>query len=136
MPIHQKLLQSRFLDYIEQRKQQGAIQLFDLVPRGDDLDWSKDYRDVFGDVLDACRFKARQRPTAYSFRHTVVDELQKAGIEEHVVAQIVGHKHNTMTYSNSLRSRHTFASQKMNVSCGQEKSLLTLCHANQNGWHE
>ncbi|CAK2437412.1 Site-specific recombinase XerD [Vibrio crassostreae] len=98
VPIHQKLLQSRFLDYVEQRKQQGAIQLFDLVPRGDDLDWSKVYRDVFGDVLDACHFKARQRPTAYSFRHTVVDELQKAGIEEHVVAQIVGHKHNTMTY--------------------------------------
>ncbi|MEZ8719303.1 tyrosine-type recombinase/integrase [Vibrio splendidus] len=98
VPIHQKLLQSRFLDYVEQRKQQGAIQLFDLVPRGDDLDWSKDYRDVFGDVLDACHFKAGQRPTAYSFRHTVVDELQKAGIEEHVVAQIIGHKHNTMTY--------------------------------------
>ncbi|MDB1123429.1 tyrosine-type recombinase/integrase [Vibrio algarum] len=98
VPIHKTLLKSGFLDYVEQRKQHGAIQLFDLVPRGDDLDWSKDYRDVFGDVLDACRFKAGQRPTAYSFRHTVVDELQKAGIEEHVVAQIVGHKHNTMTY--------------------------------------
>ena len=83
---------------MEQRKRQGANQLFDLIPRGDDLDWSKDYRDAFGDVLDACHFKAGQRTTAYSFRHTVVDELQKAGIEEHVVAQIVGHKHNTMTY--------------------------------------
>ena len=98
IPIHRKLLHSGFLDYVEQRKRQGTIQLFDLVPRGDDLDWSKDYRDVFGDVLDACHFKAGQRPTAYSFRHTVVDELQKAAIEEHVVAQIVGHKHNTMTY--------------------------------------
>ncbi|MEZ9601508.1 tyrosine-type recombinase/integrase [Vibrio sp. 10N.286.46.A8] len=96
--IHETLLKSGFLDYVEQRKQQGATQLFDLTPRGDDLDWSKDYRDNFGDVLDACHFKAGQRPTAYSFRHTVVDELQKAGIEEHVVAQIIGHKHNTMTY--------------------------------------
>jgi integrase len=98
VPIHQKLLLSGFLDYVEQRKQQGANQLFDLIPRGDDLDWSKDYRDAFGDVLDACHFKAGQRPTAYSSRHTVVDELQKAGIEEHAVAQIVGHKNNTMTY--------------------------------------
>ncbi len=98
VPIHETLLKSGFLDYVEQRKQQGATQLFDLTPRGGDLDWSKDYRDNFGDVLDACHFKARQRPTAYSFRHTVVDEMQKAGIEEHVVAQIVGHKHNTMTY--------------------------------------
>ncbi|MGF1762640.1 tyrosine-type recombinase/integrase [Aliivibrio kagoshimensis] len=98
VPIHKKLLHSGFLDYVERRKQQGAIQLFDLTPRGDDLDWSKDYRAAFGDVLDACHFKAGQRPTAYSFRHTVVDEFQKAGIEEYVVAQIVGHKHNTMTY--------------------------------------
>lgn len=98
IPIHKALLHSGFLDYVAKRKKQGATQLFDLTPRGDDLDWSKDYRDAFGDVLDACHFKAGQRPTAYSFRHTVVDELQKAGIDEHVVAQIVGHKHNTMTY--------------------------------------
>lgn len=98
VPIHRALLKSGFLDYVEQRKRQGASQLFDLVARGDDFDWSKDYRDAFGDFLDACHFKAGQRPTAYSFRHTVVDELQKAGIDEYVVAQIVGHKHNTMTY--------------------------------------
>ncbi|MDB1122650.1 site-specific integrase [Vibrio algarum] len=88
VPIHNKLLQSDFLDYVEQRKQQGAIQLFDLISRGDDLDWLKGYRDAFGDVLDACHFKAGQRPTAYSFRHTVVDELQKAGIDEQVVKTV------------------------------------------------
>lgn len=55
-------------------RETGATQLFDLTPRGDDLDWSKDYRDAFGDVLDAYHFKAGQRPTAYSFRHTVADE--------------------------------------------------------------
>ncbi|MCC4820436.1 integrase, partial [Vibrio lentus] len=39
VPIHETLLKSGFLDYVEQRKQQGATQLFDLTPRGDDLDW-------------------------------------------------------------------------------------------------
>ncbi|HDM8161099.1 TPA: tyrosine-type recombinase/integrase [Vibrio harveyi] len=98
VPLHKKILYLGFLDYVEQRKRLGAVQLFDVTPRGDDMDWSKDYRDAFGSVLDACRFKAGQRPTAYSFRHTVIDELQKSGVAEHLVAQVVGHKHNTMTY--------------------------------------
>ncbi|HDM8161090.1 TPA: tyrosine-type recombinase/integrase [Vibrio harveyi] len=98
VPIHQRLLESSFLDYVKERKQHKKIQLFDFIPRGKDTDWSKDFRDSMGDVLTACGFKAGNRPTAYSFRHTFVDELKQANIEEHVVAQIVGHKNTSMTY--------------------------------------
>ncbi|AOV92371.1 tyrosine-type recombinase/integrase [Vibrio parahaemolyticus] len=98
VPIHKALIKLGLLGYVEQRRQQGLTQLFDLTPRGDDADWSNDYRDAFGHVLDACGFKAGNRATAYSFRHTFIDELQKADVQEHVVAQIVGHKHQSMTY--------------------------------------
>ncbi|HIF5959337.1 TPA: tyrosine-type recombinase/integrase [Vibrio parahaemolyticus] len=98
VPIHKRLLESGFLDYVKARQQQKQAQLFDFIPRGKDLDWSKDFRDIMGDVLTACGFKAGNRPTAYSFRHTFVDELKQANIEEHVVAQIVGHKNVSMTY--------------------------------------
>lgn len=98
IPIHKALIESSFLEYVAKRKQQRKKTLFDLTPRGDDLDWSKDYRDVFGDVLDKCGFKAGDRATAYSLRHTFIDELKKKGIEEHVVAQIVGQKHQNLTY--------------------------------------
>ncbi|MFN1599397.1 tyrosine-type recombinase/integrase [Vibrio harveyi] len=98
VPIHQRLLESSFLDYVKERKQHKKIQLFDFIPRGKDTDWSKDFRDSMGDVLTACGFKAGNRPTAYSFRHTFVDELKQANVEEHVVAQIVGHKNTSMTY--------------------------------------
>ncbi|MCG9634111.1 tyrosine-type recombinase/integrase [Vibrio parahaemolyticus] len=98
VPIHKRLLESGFLDYVKARQQQKQAQLFDFIPRGKDLDWSKDFRDIMGDVLTACGFKAGIRPTAYSFRHTFVDELKQANIEEHVVAQIVGHKNVSMTY--------------------------------------
>ncbi|MBE5187171.1 tyrosine-type recombinase/integrase [Vibrio parahaemolyticus] len=98
VPIHKRLLESGFLDYVKERKQHKKIQLFDFIPRGKDTDWSKDFRDSMGDVLTACGFKAGNRPTAYSFRHTFVDELKQANIEEHVVAQIVGHKNTSMTY--------------------------------------
>ncbi|EPJ2791001.1 DUF6538 domain-containing protein [Vibrio parahaemolyticus] len=75
VPIHKRLLESGFLDYVKARQQQKQAQLFDFIPRGKDLDWSKDFRDIMGDVLTACGFKAGIRPTAYSFRHTFVDEL-------------------------------------------------------------
>uniref|UniRef100_UPI0011B819CD tyrosine-type recombinase/integrase n=1 Tax=Vibrio kanaloae TaxID=170673 RepID=UPI0011B819CD len=38
------------------------------------------------------------RPTAYSFRHTFIDELKRSGVPEHIVSQIVGHRHNSMTF--------------------------------------
>ncbi|MCS0027479.1 tyrosine-type recombinase/integrase [Vibrio alginolyticus] len=98
VPIHKRLLESGFLDYVKERQLQKQAQLFDFIPRGKDTDWSKDFRDSMGDVLTACGFKAGIRPTAYSFRHTFVDELKQANIEEHVVAQIVGHKNASMTY--------------------------------------
>ncbi|MGR5501996.1 tyrosine-type recombinase/integrase [Vibrio sp. DNB22_10_4] len=104
VPIHKVLIKLGLLEYAAQRRQQGATQLFDLTPRGDDLDWSNDYRDALGHVLDKCGFKAGDRATAYSFRHTFIDELQKVGVQEHVVAQIVGHKHQSMTYGHYAKN--------------------------------
>ncbi|WP_233902189.1 site-specific integrase [Vibrio campbellii] len=98
IPVHPKLLELGFMQYVERRIKAKQRQLFDLTPRGDDKDWSKDYRDTLGDVLDTIGFKAGKRATAYSFRHTFIDELKRASVEEHLVSQIVGHKHQTMTY--------------------------------------
>ncbi|AGU98202.1 tyrosine-type recombinase/integrase [Vibrio campbellii] len=98
VPIHQALMDKEFLNYVRERQEQRQTQLFDYIPRGDDLDWSKDYRDIMGDILDACGFVAGNRATAYSFRHTFIDELKQAGVAEHVVAQIVGHKTHSLTY--------------------------------------
>ena len=41
---------------------------------------------------------AKARPTAYGFRHTFIDELKQKGIEESLVAQIVGHTHHSLTF--------------------------------------
>ena len=98
VPLHHRLLEGGFLDYVRKRRQQGCVQLFDFTPRGEDLDWSKDFRVVLGKILTACGFQAGNRPTAYSFRHTFIDELKKSGIAEHVVSQIVGHKNSSITF--------------------------------------
>ncbi|WP_421281081.1 hypothetical protein [Aeromonas veronii] len=43
-------------------------------------------------------FAAGQRPTAYGFRHAVIDELQRLDTPEHVVADLVGHSKQGFTY--------------------------------------
>ncbi len=98
VPIHKRLIEMGFLEFVQQRQKVRKKQLFDLTPRGDDNYWSKDFRDDFGDVLDAIGFQAGIRPTAYSLRHTFIDELKQAYVEEHIVAQIVGHKLEGMTF--------------------------------------
>lgn len=42
--------------------------------------------------------RARARPTAYSLRHTFIDELKEKYIPEHSVAEVVGHTNPNMTY--------------------------------------
>ncbi|MDD9156708.1 tyrosine-type recombinase/integrase [Aliivibrio sp. S4TY2] len=98
VPIHQTLLDMGFLAFVKARQRAKETQLFNVTPRGADNDWSKDYRKTFGNILNDVGFKAGQRATAYSFRHTFIDELKRANVEEHVVSEIVGHKHQNMTY--------------------------------------
>lgn len=43
-------------------------------------------------------FVAGQRPTAYGFRHTVIDELQQRDTPEHAVADLAGHSKIGFTY--------------------------------------
>ena len=80
IPIPQKLLGMGFLTFVKQR--QGRKQLFHIVPKGGDKDSSKNFRDAFGDVLDAVGFKVGKR----------------ANIQEHLVYQIVAHQLQNMTY--------------------------------------
>ncbi len=59
---------------------------------------SKRYCQQFGRLQTAVGMPAKARPTAYGFRHTFIDELKQKGIEESLVAQIVGHTHQSMTF--------------------------------------
>ena len=38
------------------------------------------------------------RPTAYSFRHTFIDEMKQQEIDESIVAQLVGHECQSITF--------------------------------------
>ncbi|EPM7844725.1 site-specific integrase [Vibrio fluvialis] len=98
IPIHPKLIELGFLDYLNMRKVQRATQLFSFKPYGRDKDWSKGFIIRFSKVLDKLGFVRGHRPTLHGLRHTFIDELQQRGTQEHIVAELVGHTKSGITF--------------------------------------
>lgn len=80
VPIHSDLINQGFLGYVAKRKSARYIQLFSYKPEEKWEDWSKRYCQQFGRLQTEIGMPAKARPTAYSFRHTFVDELKQAGV--------------------------------------------------------
>ncbi|QIR14487.1 tyrosine-type recombinase/integrase [Shewanella aestuarii] len=99
VPIHQQLIELGFMDFVKKRadRTSKAKPLFHYQPSHDG-NWSHTFCREFGKLLDQLNFTAGKRPTAYSFRHTFIDELKQGQIEESLVAQIVGHAYQNITY--------------------------------------
>ncbi|ELL7121983.1 tyrosine-type recombinase/integrase [Vibrio cholerae] len=98
VPLHNQMINEGFLEYVQGRREQKQKQLFDYKPHGDNKDWSFRYRTNLGKLQTAIGMKPKARPTAYSFRHTFIDELKIANTPEHIVAEIVGHAHPNITF--------------------------------------
>ncbi|EMK3363199.1 tyrosine-type recombinase/integrase [Vibrio parahaemolyticus] len=97
IPLHPMLRES-FLQFYESRKTRKCSPLFNYKPLGKDKDWTKTYRQQFGKLQTKIGMRAGARPTAYSLRHTFIDELKIKDIPEHSVAEVVGHTNKNMTY--------------------------------------
>ncbi|MCW3171137.1 tyrosine-type recombinase/integrase [Shewanella subflava] len=99
VPIHQQLIELGFMDFVKKRADRASKTkpLFHYQPSHDG-NWSHTFCREFGKLLDQLNFTAGKRPTAYSFRHTFIDELKQRQIEESLVAQIVGHAYQNITY--------------------------------------
>ncbi|HCG9737372.1 TPA: tyrosine-type recombinase/integrase [Vibrio parahaemolyticus] len=98
IPLHNQLIKEGFLDYVQERREQKQKQLFDYKQHGENKDWSFRYRTNLGKLQTTMGMKPNARPTAYSFRHTFIDELKIADTPEHIVAEIVGHAHPNITF--------------------------------------
>ena len=104
VPLHQKLIELGFVDFVQtmtnrtsKTSQLISNPLFHYQPSSDGV-WSHKFCREFGKLLDQLHFIAGKRPTAYSFRHTFIDELKQLQIEESMVAQLVGHVYHNITY--------------------------------------
>lgn len=97
LPIHPKLLELGLLEYAESIRDRNHSRLFpDLVPT----------RGKLGHAPSKwfSRYKAKQgvsdpRKTFHSFRHTFIDDLREAGVQDSLIKRMAGHEESSVTFS-------------------------------------
>jgi integrase len=95
VPVHPLLIAAGLLDH---RKQIGAGHLWPDLFRGNDGFFSSPFSKWFG------RYKHRigltnPKLTFHSFRHTAINHLKQAGVEETLIKELVGHANRSITMS-------------------------------------
>ncbi|MFM5872124.1 tyrosine-type recombinase/integrase [Aeromonas veronii] len=98
VPLHSALIGYQFLDYVESRRGQGQVFLFDDKPSGKDDDWAHNITCRFQRHLNDAGIVGQGRPTLYGLRHSFIDELQQADVAEHIVAELAGHSKTGITF--------------------------------------
>lgn len=96
VPIHSKLIEIGFLQYVTQVRDQGHLQLWPDLKRGADGLLSSAYSKWFGRFKRAAGVTNR-RIAFHSFRHTFINELKQGGAPEAAIKQLVGHVDSSIT---------------------------------------
>jgi len=112
VPIHHQLLEIGFLNFVEEAKRTRRIQLFHYTPTNQNQDWSRQYCKKLGLIQTKIGMKPGTRPGAYSFRHTFIDELKQREIEENIVAELVGHTNQKITFGRYGKKYNIFLLKK------------------------
>lgn len=96
LPIHPALITIGLLEYVESIRASGVTRVFpDLEPT----------RGKYGHAPSKwfSRYKAKMgvsdpRKTFHSFRHTFVDDLREAGVQDSLIKGMVGHEDGSVTF--------------------------------------
>lgn len=97
LPLHPALIELGLLGYVESTRATGADRLFhDLVAVRGKLGhapskWFGRYKQGMGIT--------NSRKTFHSFRHTLIDDLRDAGVQDSLIKRIVGHEDSAVTFS-------------------------------------
>ena len=97
IPLHPALLDLGLLEHVESVKATGADRVFPELEavRGKlghaPSKWFSRYKTKLG-ITDP-------RKTYHSFRHTLIDDLRDAGVQDSLIKRIVGHEDGAVTFS-------------------------------------
>lgn len=97
LPLHSALLDLGLLQYVESVKASGADRVFPELEavRGKlghaPSKWFGRYKTKLG-ITDP-------RKTFHSFRHTLIDDLRDAGVQDSLIKRIAGHEDSAVTFS-------------------------------------
>jgi integrase len=96
LPIHPTLIRLGLLDYVKTQRTQNSDRLFpELEPVRGKLGhapskWFSRYRIKMG-ITDP-------KKTFHSFRHTMIDDLRDAGVQDSLIKRIAGHEDPAVTF--------------------------------------
>lgn len=96
LPIHPALIQLGLLDYVKNQQTQNSDRMFpELEPVRGKLGhapskWFSRYRTKMG-ITDP-------KKTFHSFRHTMIDDLREANVQDSLIKRIAGHEDTAVTF--------------------------------------
>ncbi|KPN91821.1 site-specific integrase [Pseudomonas nunensis] len=96
LPIHPALIQLGLLEYVQIQRTPNSDRLFpELEPVRGKLGhapskWFSRYRTKMG-ITDP-------KKTFHSFRHTMIDDLREAGVQDSLIKRIAGHEDSAVTF--------------------------------------
>lgn len=97
LPIHPALIDLGLLQHVEAVRSNGADRLFPELEA---------VRGKLGNAPSKWfgRYKSKQgitdpRKTFHSFRHTLIDDLRDAGVQDSLIKRIAGHEDGAVTFS-------------------------------------
>lgn len=100
VPLHPRLKELGFMEYVGSLKARGVDRVFPELSlhkrhgfAHNPSRWFASYRAKLGFSSGG------ERKDFHSFRHTVADELKQAGVEESLIAALLGHQSGGITYS-------------------------------------
>lgn len=92
IPIHSKLIELGFLEYVERQRANGHERLFPELVRHKKHGYSAAPSKWFGRLREQLDLKdGDQKRDFHSFRHSVADHLKQKGVTEALIGGILGH---------------------------------------------
>ncbi len=104
IPVHPVLLQLGFLDYVQKRRESrrtrrpGENRLWFTLEYKEKYGYAHDFQKFFG-RFNRKNVTADDKKVFHSFRHNFTNNLKQQGVQESMVAELVGHSVNSMTFS-------------------------------------
>ncbi|WP_321351464.1 tyrosine-type recombinase/integrase [Halopseudomonas oceani] len=100
LPIHPRLKALGFIEFIEKQRAAGHSRVFAELTRHSKHGYGHAPSKWFARMREALGFKEQgEKKDFHSFRHTVADHLKQKGIAESLVAGLLGHQSQGITFS-------------------------------------
>jgi integrase len=97
IPIHSKLVELGFLNFVSHRRERNDLRIFPELPWKELDGYQRNASKWFSDYRRRCGIVSTKK-TFHSFRHTVSNHLKQRGCMAEQVSSLLGHATETITF--------------------------------------